>query len=138
MSQENNVKNYIPGKNGGRLNVGGTKGNSGGKKGRSGRTPNAIREAMRVKLSQRIKVLTQIADGFRIHTQTMPNGTELEVKQPVDIADQLRAVDILAKYGLGTTNTVTDTEGNDPPARMSQEEIKAEVKRIMDDERVSF
>ena len=33
-------------------------------------------------------------------------------------SERMKAIDILAKYGLGTTNTETDTEGNDAPRQI--------------------
>lgn len=67
-----------------------------GKKGRSGRPPTALRERMRVSLEKRLKIAEQIADD----TTAAPG-------------DRMRALDFLAKYGLGTTTTQTDTQGRD-------------------------
>jgi hypothetical protein len=38
----------------------------------------------------------------------------------------------MAKYGLGTTSTSTDTEGNDVdrPGRLTPDEIEAELRRL--------
>jgi hypothetical protein len=68
-------------------------------KGGTGRPPSVIREKLRGSFDKRVKVLEQIADG----------------KLAASVADRLKAIDLLAKYGLGTTVTETDTEGNDAP-----------------------
>ena len=85
----------IPGRNGGRLRNGGTN------KGGPGRPPSEIRSKLRGSFADRIKVAEQIADN--------PKSSP---------ADRLRALDLLAKYGLGTTITETDTEGNDVTIRV--------------------
>jgi hypothetical protein len=105
------IAGTIPGRNGGRLNRGGTKGNKGG----PGRPPSAIRQKLRGTFEERIKVIAAIADDENAST-----------------SDRLRALDLMAKYGLGTTSTSTDTEGNDVqrPGRLTPEEIEAELKRI--------
>ena len=80
-----------PGKNGGRLRVGGTNKNA-------GRPPSAIRAQMRGALAKRVKIAEQIADDTHASQ-----------------SDRIRALDFLAKYGLGTTQTQTDADGNDAP-----------------------
>ena len=71
---------------------------------------------------RRIKYLRDVVDG----------------KIDADVSDRLRAMDLLAKYGLGTTTTPTDIEGRDlPPARMSPEEIAARVRELMREGRPS-
>lgn len=62
----------------------------------AGRPPSAIRASMRLALDQRIHVLAQIADD--------PNATPIE---------RMKAIDLLGKYGMGTTITETDTDGQD-------------------------
>jgi len=39
----------------------------------------------------------------------------------------------LAKFGLGTTNTQTDTQGNDavPPGRLTPDERRAEFRQFL-------
>jgi hypothetical protein len=76
---ENNVDNYVPGKNGGRLNRGGTKGNKGG-----GRPKDEVRAACCMAFDRRIPRLKMIADG------------KLE---GAGIDQQLKAIDMLARYG---------------------------------------
>jgi hypothetical protein len=53
---------------------------------------------MRESLEKRIPILEAIADD--------PDA---------DDSDRIKAVDLLGKYGLGTTTTETDTGGNDVP-----------------------
>jgi hypothetical protein len=77
----------------------GNPGNSGGKKGRSGRPPGKIREACARAFSARVKILAQIAEGAILHYQEMPDGTKRELKEPVEISDRLKAMDLLGKYG---------------------------------------
>lgn len=67
-----------------------------GHRGAGGRTPSALRDAMRQALKPRIKIAQEIADDVKASS-----------------ADRLRALDLLGKYGLGTTITETDTEGRD-------------------------
>jgi hypothetical protein len=73
-----------PGNNGGRL-LTGNPGNGGG----PGRPPSQIREQLRGSFEQRIRVLETIADSA-----------------VGDDADRMRAIDMMAKYGLGTENEV--------------------------------
>jgi hypothetical protein len=91
------VKTAVSPLSGGRIPLGAHPGNTGGKKGRSGRPTSAVREACRAAFDKRIHLLKKIADG----------------KLVADMAERLRAIDMLAKYGIGTTVTETDTEGND-------------------------
>jgi hypothetical protein len=86
-----------------------------GKPGRSGRPPSIIRQRLRGSFEDRIKVLEEIADDTKAST-----------------TDRMRALDLMAKYGLGTTSTSTDTEGNDVdrPGRLTPDEIEAELRRL--------
>ncbi len=74
----------------------GNPGNSGGKKGRSGRPPSALREQLRGSFADRIPILECMADNTS-----------------ASASDRLKALDMMARYGLGTTSTSTDAEGND-------------------------
>ena len=100
-----------PGRNGGRLRNGSRPGNKGG----TGRPPSEIRKKLRGSFEERIKVIEAIADDAKAST-----------------AERLKALDLMAKYGLGTTSTSTDTEGNDVPrpGRLTDEEVEAELKRL--------
>ena len=55
-----------------------------------GRPPSELRERLKGSLAERIKVVEEIADEIT-HTP----------------ADRLRAIDLLAKYGLGTKEEIT-------------------------------
>jgi hypothetical protein len=83
--------------NGVALPVGAHSHNTGGKPGRSGRPPSAVREAMREAFADRIHLLEGFADDASL-----------------SVSDRLRALEQLARYGLGATVTQTDTEGNTP------------------------
>ena len=87
-----------------------------GKKGRSGRPPSELREKLRGSLEKRVKIAEQIADS--------PTASD---------TDRLRALDFLAKYGLGTTQTQTDADGNDapPPGRLTPNEMRDEIVRAL-------
>jgi hypothetical protein len=73
---ENSVENTVPGRNGGRLNRGGTKGNRGG-----GRPPAVIRQ--------------RCADGFDRHIAT---AEAILADKKASNADKIRALDVLGKY----------------------------------------
>jgi hypothetical protein len=95
----------IPQPNGkGALLAGGKPGNKGG----TGRPPSAIRAQMRGSLAERISIAEAIADD-----------------KDAKASDRLHALDLLAKYGLGTTSTETDTEGNDVLVRVRREPRRA-------------
>lgn len=77
---------------GGALYAGGVPGHRGG----TGRLPSRLRQAMRQALAERLHIAEAIADD-----------------ETGSASDRLRALDFMAKYGLGTTITETDTEGKD-------------------------
>lgn len=104
----------MPGGNGGTLQRGNF-GNRGG----TGRPPSLVRQVCRGAFANRIATLRQIADG--------------EVPE-ASVVDRLKAIDLLGKYGLGTTITETDTEGRDvapPPGRLTPEQRKATIARLL-------
>jgi hypothetical protein len=68
----------------------------------AGRPPSVIRNAMRESLGDRVALLGRIADG------KVANAS---------VGDRLRALEILARYALGSTVTATDSEGNDVQRR---------------------
>ena len=124
----------MPGLNGGSLRRGGA---TGGRRRGAGRPPSIIREKLRGSFEKRIKILEQIADGeFVPHLpkdvkrgdictcgaykrdaaaecicMASNNATMAEYA----VSERLKAVDLLGKYGMGTTVTETDTDGNDVP-----------------------
>ncbi len=109
------MSSQAPANNGRRFQPGAHPWNTGGKKGRSGRPPSKVREACRQAFSARIPTLKRIADDPQIGP-----------------AERIKAIDLLGKYGLGTTTTVTDTEGRDlPVGRLAPDEVRAEVRRIL-------
>lgn len=96
------VGELIPQPHGGALRNGGP--NAGG----TGRPPSEIRKKLRGSFEDRVKVLEAIADD----TKASP-------------ADRMRALDLMGKYGLGTTMTETDTEGNDVTVRVVRQARRA-------------
>lgn len=72
---------------GGALLTGGVPGNRGG-----GRQPAILRELLRDATYERVDLLRQVADG--------------KIKE-ASVTDRLRAMEILAKYGLGTLKEVS-------------------------------
>ena len=64
----------------------------------AGRPPSAIRAAMRESLDARLHILAEIADDAS--------------KTPIE---RMKALDMLGKYGMGTTVTETDSDGKDVP-----------------------
>lgn len=114
------------------MRAGGTPGNKGG----TGRPPSIIREKLRGSYEDRIKLLEDFADGRFV--PAMPPNAELAAKLESGkdaatnvvmavyaISDRLRALDQMAKYGLGTTITETDTQGNDVIVRVRREPRRA-------------
>jgi hypothetical protein len=81
----------MPGRNGGSLRRGG-----GNPKRTGGHPPSQVREKLRGDFDKRRKILCEIADDPK-----------------ASASDRLKAVDLLGKYGLGTTVTETDTDGRD-------------------------
>lgn len=63
----------------------------------AGRPPSEIRAILRQSFYDRIPMLQRIADD-----------------EELSPADRMKAADMLAKYGLGSTVTATDTEGKEP------------------------
>ena len=90
QSAESKMPALIPQRHGGALLSGGKPGNTPG----TGRPPSEIRAAMRVALADRIHILQDIADG-----------------ENTSDADRMKALDLLAKYGLGTKAEVTGEDG---------------------------
>lgn len=91
----------VPQPHGGALRRGGT--NNGG----PGRPPSVIRERLRGSFEARIAVLESIADGEAVERVRLPSGEESEMQKSAAVPDRLKAIDLLAKYGLGTTKEIT-------------------------------
>jgi hypothetical protein len=103
----------VPSHGGGLIRRGSLPGNTPG----TGRPPDELRARMRGSLDQRMHVAEEVLDDPR-----------------AAVADRLRALEFLAKYGLGTTTTTTDTKGNDPaPGRLSPEQKRSELHRLLGD-----
>jgi hypothetical protein len=87
---------------------------------------------------KRIKYLKAVVDGetgpYLRHKdgQIMLDDKGRPRRGGADVAERLKALDMLAKYGLGTTSTTTDTEGNDVPGpgKLTDDEVEAELKRL--------
>lgn len=75
----------VPQPHGGALYAGGVPGNPGGSK-----PPSALRARLRGSLNDRVKVLEEIADDAA-----------------ATASDRIRAVDVLAKYGLGAATDLS-------------------------------
>lgn len=88
----------IPQPHGGALYAGGVPGHRGG----PGRPPSMLRELLRGSFAERLAVLEAIADGQPIVRVRLPDGSESETVVSASPADRLRALDLMAKYGLGT------------------------------------
>lgn len=88
----------IPGKNGGSLRRGGTN------KGGPGRTPSVIKELLRRDFKSTAPLLKQFAKD----TLTRKDADGKRVHDPVTHKDRLRALDIMARYGLDQNVAVAD------------------------------
>jgi len=88
-SDDNNGPELIPQPHGGALLSGGWPGNAGG-----GRPPSVVRAAMREALAERIGLLAEIADD--------------EDARP---SDRIKAIEALARYGLGQSHEVSGPDG---------------------------
>lgn len=78
-----------------------------GNKGGSGTPPSLLREQLRGSFAERIKTLESFADGTAVQKLKSPDGTELQTEISADISDRIKAIDMLAKYGLGTLKEVS-------------------------------
>ncbi len=76
----------VPQIHGGALYAAGVPGHVGG----TGRPPSALRERLRGSFEERVRVLEEIADDVSADPQ-----------------DRVRALDMMAKYGLGTVRELT-------------------------------
>ena len=90
----------IPQPHGGALRNGGTN------KGGPGAPPKAIRELLRARYAERVGILEQIADGQAIQKVKI-DGIETDTLISADVGDRLKALDQMARYGIGTTKEVS-------------------------------
>lgn len=79
--------------------------------GTGGRPPSEIRALLRGSFRERVAILEQIADGAAVCTVKAPDGSETQTMVSASPADRLKAIDMLGKYGLGTTQEVTGKDG---------------------------
>lgn len=63
-----------------------------------GRPPSALRALARESFADRVRTLELIADGYAPRRDPETGASTL---MPAEVKDQLRALDMLAKYGLG-------------------------------------
>lgn len=82
-----------------------------------GPRPSLLRAVCRVGLTDCISVLYDIAKGAPVARLKGSGGREMNVFVSAQPSDRLKAVELLLKYGLGPTVTVTDTEGQDLQGR---------------------
>jgi hypothetical protein len=131
VSDENHVENpvgalTIPGRNGGLLRNGGTN------KGGTGRPPNVIRQGFRKDLPSEARKLRAHVREIEKHIRALEplrdNEEKDEAKITTKIHDlerlmraRMQLAEFLARYGLGTTMTETDTAGNDVAIRVVRE-----------------
>ena len=101
---ETKAVELIPQEHGGALRRG-NPGNKGG-----GRTPNEIRALMRQPLAKLLPIITDIAEAKDIQEVTCPHCNEKhEVVSWLKAREKLQAVDLLARYGIGTRQEVETT-----------------------------
>lgn len=95
------VGELVPQAHGGALRHG-NPGNKGG-----GRTPNEIRELMRQPLAKLLPIITRIAEAPDVEEVECPHCNEkVEVPSYRKDGDKLKAVDLLARYGIGTRQEI--------------------------------
>ena len=96
----------VPQIHGGALNSGGTPGNEGG----TAPTPQALRALMRHPLTKLLPVVTAIAEAQEVEEVTCPHCEEKhDVPTYRKAGDRLKAVDLLARYGVGTHQEIEHT-----------------------------
>ena len=101
---DSKVGELIPQDHGGALRVG-NPGNKGG-----GRTPDELRALFREPLAKLLPVVEQIAEAKDIQEVTCPHCDEkLEVVSWLKAGDKLKAVDLLARYGIGSRQELQHT-----------------------------
>ncbi|MHB1097809.1 MAG: PI-PLC domain-containing protein [Gemmatimonadaceae bacterium] len=87
----------------------------------TGRPPSELRAQLRGSFGDRIGILERFADGVMPLAGECPKCGHLEPERltlPMDPADRLRAIDTLAKYGLGTRDEL-EVVSPDVQARLS-------------------
>lgn len=102
------MKTAVSPLSGAHIPLGAHPGNTGGKKGRSGRRPSAVRQACLKAFGARVVHLRAIADGVAMREVTSLTGETTHAWVSCDIPERLRALDMLAKYGMGEQASVED------------------------------
>lgn len=101
------------GPRGGKLMTGGTN------KGGPGRPPSAIRELMRLHLVDQIPTLVDIARGEPVVKIKLADGTDTGSTVSATPGDRIRAIETLAKYGLGSQiQAPTGEDGEEMPVQV--------------------
>lgn len=82
----------------------------------AGRPPDVIRRILREAFADRIPLLVSIAKGedFTIKSVNGDTGEPEEKTLSPTIEQRMKAMDMLGKYGLGTTLSPMDGDGNSP------------------------
>lgn len=92
-------------------------GNRGSQKGRSGRPPSAIRDLCARSFGERVEFLRAVIDGETGLFLTDKDGRAIldgenkPVRLGADMADRLKAMDLLGKYG-GLQKVETESHGS--------------------------
>lgn len=95
------VAPLAPQPHGGALRIGNP-----GNKGGTGRPASVIREALRYDFEKRRRKLREIADNKPVRDKDGKLGD-----RPYSTADQLKALDLMAKYGMGQPVEVGGPDG---------------------------
>lgn len=101
----------IPQPHGGALLSGGVLGHRGG----PGRPPSALREVMRLSLEERLPILEKLADDPTVAPR-----------------DRLKAIEILARYGIGTQLEHSGQVEHKTTRTLSPSEIRDELRAALD------
>lgn len=74
---------------------------------------------MRLALDEQIRVLVDIASGEPVVRVKLPNGQETDTFVSATPGDRIRAIEMLAKYGLGTQiGLPVNGDGEEVPAQI--------------------
>lgn len=86
--------------------------------GQGGRRPTLVRQALMHGFDERMRILFDIADGVpleRVRFLCQQCGTIEKGWTSASIDQVNKALEIMARYSLGTTHTLTDADGRDLP-----------------------
>ena len=82
-------------------------GAGGGRQPGAGRPPSILRDQLRGSFADRVAILEKVADGQVVAKMRGADGKETTIEVSADVSDRLKAIDMLAKYGLGTVKEVS-------------------------------